>query len=629
MSDRSADSSAILVVDDNPNNVGVLFDLLDTAGFEVRVARDGLSCLDKVAFAAPDLILLDVLMPGIDGFETCARLKAEARWADIPVIFMTALTDTNHKLRGLRLGAVDYITKPFVREEVLARVQLHLQRDRLARQLQAEVSERAAAQAALQRFNQDLEARVAARTQELQATLDALQTAQAQLLAQQHQLQHDAYHDTLTGLPNRAWLYDRLQQVLAAAERDRLTYAVLFVDLDRFKVINDSLGHLWGDKLLLTVAQRLRDCLPTNAGIARFGGDEFVVLLEGTDDLARIAAIAEELLTAVQVPIALSSYQLRISTSIGITLSSHGYQEPEAILRDADIALYAAKQAGRNGYRYLTPGLRQAARSRLALEQALHRALERQEFCLYYQPIVSLDERRLCGFEALIRWLHPERGFVSPDEFIPVAEETGLIRPLGWWVLETAIAQQAAWQAQFPEQSLLPLNVNLAPAQLTADFAERLAALLATAGVAPAALKLEITEGCLLEASPPVLDCFSCLQTLGVDLCLDDFGTGYSALSRLHEFPIAALKIDKSFVDRLAADAASVRTVQAIVALAGSLNLQVVAEGIETELQCERLQALGCRFGQGYLFARPLPAAAASQVLAEPVPLSRCGCPAE
>ncbi|HSF74305.1 MAG TPA: diguanylate cyclase, partial [Microcoleus sp.] len=466
--------NVILIVDDNPNNLKLLFDFLKESGFKVLVAKDGESAIEKLQEISPNIILLDVMMPGIDGFETCYRLKASVATKDIPVIFMTALTDRVDKVKGLSMGAVDYITKPFQQEEVLARVQLHLRLRNLTKTLEEqnvllkqEIEARKEAEAALQKLTSELEERVASQTAELRQACNELQQAQVQLLEREEKLGHDAFHDALTELPNRAWFMNRLQQAIDLSYRhEDYLYAVLFIDLDRFKVVNDSLGHLVGDQLLKTIARQLQVCLRHTDAVARFGGDEFVILLEDIKDIDEPNRVAERIQNQLRQPFNLNDYEVFTDISIGIIVSTMGYDRPEDVLRDADIAMYYAKAQGRGRYETFDPAMQTVAMTRLQLENDLRRAMALQEFCVHYQPIVSLSTGQLSGFEALVRWHHPSGIIYPPAEFIPVAEETGLINELGWFVLQEACHQISIWQQQFPQTPPLAINVNLSPVQL-------------------------------------------------------------------------------------------------------------------------------------------------------------------
>ncbi|MEG5163383.1 EAL domain-containing protein [Microcoleus sp. AT3-A2] len=616
--------NVILIVDDNPNNLKLLFDFLKESGFKVLVAKDGESAIDKLQQVLPDIILLDVMMPGIDGFETCYRLKASVATKDIPVIFMTALTDRVDKVKGLSLGAVDYITKPFQQEEVLARVQIHLRLRNLTKTLEEqnvllkeEIEARKEAEAALQKLTSELEERVASQTAELRQACNELEQAQVQLLEREEKLGHDAFHDALTELPNRAWFMNRLQQAIDLSyKREDYLYAVLFIDLDRFKVVNDSLGHLVGDQLLKSIARQLQVCLRHTDAVARFGGDEFVILLEDIKDIDEPNRVAERIQNQLRQPFNLNNYEVFTDISIGIIVSTMGYDRPEDVLRDADIAMYYAKAQGRGRYEIFDPAMQTVAMTRLQLENDLRRAIALQEFCVHYQPIVSLSTGQLSGFEALVRWHHPSGILYPPAEFIPVAEETGLINELGWWVLQEACHQISIWQQQFPQTPPLAINVNLSPVQLKqVNLVNRIEEILQQTGFPSYCLKLEITESCILETVSREEKMLKQLKALGILLCIDDFGTGYSSLSRLHEFPIDTLKIDRSFVSRIGLDNSGVEIIQTIVTLARSRGMDIVAEGIETPTQLQKLRELGCELGQGYLFSRPVDSEKATELL--------------
>ena len=394
-------------------------------------------------------------------------------------------------------------------------------------------------------------------------------------------------------------------------------YAVLFIDLDGFKVVNDSLGHLMGDELLKIVAKRLQNCLRTGDTVARLGGDEFAILLEEIKDYADATYVAERIKNQLQQPFQLNDYEVFSSASIGITYSvSSAYKRPEELLRDADAAMYHAKASGKGSYSVFDPKMQIGALARLQLQNDLRRAIKQEEFLVYYQPIFSLSTGYLCGFEALIRWKHPSRGWVSPVEFIPVAEETGLINEIGWWVLQEACCQLRLWQQQFPEANDLMMNVNLSAHQLQQlSLVEQIDKILQQTGLKGNFLKLEITESSFLQKFSSEVSIVNQLKALGIGLCIDDFGTGYSSLSRLHEFPIDTLKIDRSFVRRLDTDCGHAEIVQTIVTLAHSLDMNVVAEGVETQVQLEKLHELQCELMQGYLLSKPVDSEMASKFI--------------
>ena len=428
-------------------------------------------------------------------------------------------------------------------------------------------------------------------------------------------LLHDALHDRLTGLSNRALFMDRLEQKFAHLERrpDSL-FAVLFLDFDRFKNINDSLGHLAGDQLLKKISGRLQECLRPGDTVSRFGGDEFAILLENVTELSDATIVAERVQRAMSSPFQLGSQQVFSSASIGIALGHSDYERAEDLLRDADMAMYRAKARGKARHEVFDAEMHTRAVALLQLETDLRWAIERDEFRLHYQPIVRLSDGAITGFEALIRWQHPQRGLVAPGEFIPIAEETGWIVPIGQWVLEEACAQLARWQAE--TDKTLSMSVNLSGKQFSQpDLIELVETIIKQSGIAPGSLNLEITESAIMEDAQIVTNRLLQLRQLGVQLGLDDFGTGYSSLSYLHRFPLDTLKIDRSFVARLLEDGENREIVRTIVTLGKNLGMDVVAEGVEEARQLEDLCGLDCQYGQGYLFARPLPADEAIQVL--------------
>ena len=424
----------------------------------------------------------------------------------------------------------------------------------------------------------------------------------------QSKLEHDALHDALTGLPNRSLLMERLDLALERCHRHQdFHFAVLFLDLDRFKVINDSLGHQVGDVLLIAFAQKLKALIRNLDVAARLSGDEFILLLEGIDSVQDAVHIAERILLELQTPFEIAGREIFINTSIGIATSTPQYRHGADLLRDADIAMYRAKANGKACYAIFDPAMHLKVLQEMHLENALRRALEHQQFVLYYQPILSLKTGRLKGFEVLIRWLHPQQGIILPSKFISLAEETGIIVPLGQWILATACQQLKAWQHQFPVAASLSISVNLSARQFQEErLLEQLDMALANSQLQPSSLLLEITESILIEDVESVLDFLRVLQQRGIRLSIDDFGTGYSSLSYLHQFPFSYLKIDRVFIAPIGNGENNHGIVKSIVALSDSLGLDVIAEGIETPAQLAAMQQLGCEYGQGFLFDRPL-----------------------
>ncbi len=470
-----------------------------------------------------------------------------------------------------------------------------------------DVSARREAQLALMQAHEELENRVAERTAELAEANLRLQEEVAERQQAEERVMHLANHDALTGLPNRRLLIDRLGQALALAHRENHQVAVLFMDLDRFKTINDSLGHMTGDALLQNVARRLSETLREGDTVSRLGGDEFVVVLPSLDQPKAAEKVALKLVDALAPPIHLGGQELRVSASIGISLFPEDGRDTETLLRNADSAMYHAKDMGRNNYQFFMEQMNVAAAERLRLENDLHRALERQEFELHFQPRVSVANGLACGIEALIRWRHPERGLVLPGHFIPVAEDTGLIVPIGEWVINEACRQGTAWCAAGLPQ--IPVAVNLSPRQFRqSNLVDTVARAIERHGWPCKLLELEITEGVLMQQTSETLKTLEALNRLGVGLAIDDFGTGYSSLSYLKRFPVDFLKIDQSFVRDIAVDPDDATIVTAIIGLAHSLGLTVVAEGVENASQLDFIREAGCDEAQGYHIGRPMPA---------------------
>jgi diguanylate cyclase (GGDEF)-like protein/PAS domain S-box-containing protein len=433
----------------------------------------------------------------------------------------------------------------------------------------------------------------------------------------EEQLLHDAFHDVLTGLPNRALFMDRLGQVAERAKRHSdFQFAVLFLDLDRFKTVNDSLGHGAGDRLLVEAGRRLESCVRAGDTVARLGGDEFTILLEGVDESGDVLRMVDRVQSRLAAHFDLSGHEVFTSASVGIALSALGFASAEEILRAANTAMHRAKAHGRARHQVFDEAMHSQAVSLLRLETDLRRAVAREEYVLHYQPIVSLSTLHLAGFEALVRWRHPERGLVHPNEFIPAAEETGGISRIDRWVLREACQQARIWHDRFRRRTPLTISVNLsAKSFLQADLAEYVEHVLDETGVSAESLKLEITESVLLHETESVRALLFRLRDIGVGLHLDDFGTGYSSLSYLRRFPISALKVDRSFVGGIGPDGEHTEIARAIVTLAHSLRMEAVAEGIESEYQLAQLRGIGCEHGQGYIFSEPVGAEEAAALL--------------
>ena len=584
----------ILIVDDVSDNLRLLSTTLSHQGYKIRCAKNGSMALMGAKNDLPHLILLDINMPGLNGYQVCEQLKADQATKEIPVIFLSAQDDVQDKVKAFKTGGVDFISKPFQVEEVLARV-----RNQLAIQ---------AAKDQVEALNERLERRVQERTSEVESANRVLKEEILQRHQLEQRLRHDALHDSLTGLPNRSLLMQEIEKCLDnVIDCPESQFAVLFIDLDRFKIINDSLGHLAGDELLIACAQRLQNCINESTTIARLGGDEFTILLEKIDHVNDAVAVAEDILQEFAAPFNLGTRNLMITVSIGIVVGNSEYRQEIDLLRDADTALYRAKELGKARYEIFNQQMYLDAMRRLELENELREAIANQELVLHYQPIVSLNNLELTGFEALVRWQHPTQGIISPGEFISLAEETGLIIPLGKWVMYQACKQLKTWRDRLPSAKSLTMSINVAGEQLhDPDFLKIIDRIIAQTQVESKHLKLEITESMLIEDTEQLIDVLQQIKNRQIQLSIDDFGTGYSSLSYLPQFPIDILKIDRSFVNAMNTEQQNLEIVKTIISLAQVLNMQIIAEGIETDVQSSTLESLQVEFGQGFLFSKPL-----------------------
>ena len=672
----------LLVVDDEEANRDLLSRRLNRAGYSVEIAADGEQALQMIADREIELVLLDIMMPGMSGLELLKLLRATYSPTALPVIMVSALNESERVVEALNLGANDYITRPIDFPVATARINSHLARKWTEEALR-ESEERyalAARGANDGLWDWDLKANriyYSPRWKEMlgysehdigdnpdewltrihdedwkrvnsELTSHWSQQNQGEYISE-HRILHkngsyrwvlsrgivlhakngDATrmagsltditdskaYDVLTGLPNRVLFTERLiRSIEQTRSKPSNLFAVLFVDLDRFKVVNDSLGHLVGDQLLVGVTKRLGLSVRVEKLgrgediIARLGGDEFAILLTNLDRQADAVTIADRIQQDIHDPFSLEGREVYTTASIGIAISDAHYRTPEEILRDADTAMYRAKALGGARCVVFDAVMRANAIDRLDLENDLRKALERNELAVYYQPKMNLATEKIIGFEALIRWQHPTRGLVLPGKFIPLAEETGLIVPIGLWILREACLTLKKWHTQVSTDPPVEGSVNVSVKQFQqAGFVEDVARILEETELNPSTLQLEITESVLMDDAGFATSILYRLKALGIGLKIDDFGTGYSCLNYLHQLPFDSLKIDRSFVVNMTKDKSSADVVHTILTLARNLTLQVIAEGIETEEQLEHLKSLGCIYGQGFYFSEPLP----------------------
>ncbi len=674
----------ILVADDERLNRAILSRLLLARGYEVVEASSGEESLQILEKESIDLLLLDITMPGIDGFEVLRQIRLTKTEVELPVLMVTADTEREQIVRAFNSGANDYITKPIDAELAIARIdiQLRLQRAQAALKASEErfaLSARGTNDGLWDWQINDNTIYFSPRWKEmvgLEETEDIssvsdwfklvhLEDNKRVLLELQAHLKGDTTHfetqmrvrhtdgdfrwmlcrgaairdengtatriagsltditegkvaDALTGLPNRILFHDRLANVVASSG-NKADFAVLFLDLDDFKLVNDSLGHDVGDQLLVAVARRLEGCVQSSdAFVARMGGDEFTILLNDVD-YNKVEQISQTIIDSFKSPFAIGNgREVFTSVSLGISRPQPNCDigNVDDLLREADTAMYHAKAQGRSKFCAYEPAMKRKMNARLDIENDLRGASERGEIFLNYQPIVDIETGRLLSFEALARWKHPQRGVVSPADFIPIAEETGMIIPIGKAILELACQQTVAWRSEFPALADARVSVNVSSKQFAdSGLIDDIARVLDQTQLPPSALTVEVTESTMMENAAETAQRLEQLRAQGIRISIDDFGTGYSSLASLHQLPLDVLKIDQSFVNNMLRTTSNLAIVRAILSLAGSVNLDVVAEGIETEKQRRELMAMGCPFGQGYLFSQPLDADQIREVL--------------
>ncbi|MCK1511203.1 EAL domain-containing protein [Bradyrhizobium sp. 190] len=593
----------LLIVDDISDNRAILSRRFERRGFTVTEAESGLAAIELIERETFDLVLLDVMMPGIDGIETLKRIRDRKSASALPVIMVTAKSESTNIVDALECGANDYVTKPVDFSVAMARVNTQISRRRAEQQVEH-------ANEQLRRTNEALEARVEERTKRLADANQRLKEEISDREELQARSQYLAYHDSLTGLGNRLLFKEQLEQALTDETVTLHPLAVLFVDLDGFKAVNDTGGHSVGDLLLKSLSAKLRDLLPPTDRIARLGGDEFAILqISGVQPSASIA-LAERIIGVAAHPQTIEGNDVTVGASVGIAIVHPGEMNAETVLKCADLAMYSAKSGGRGTFRMFDPKMDAAVQTRRSLERDMRNALAQGDFSLFYQPLVNLQTKKVTAFEALMRWHHPERGSVAPSDFIPVAEEMGLILPLGEWALRQACMEAVHW----PDE--INLSVNLSPLQFAkGNLVSTVMSALASSGLPANRLELEITESVLLEKSERNIGILNHLRSLGVRISMDDFGTGYSSIGYLRSFPFDKIKIDQSFVRDVLVDEGSLAIVRAIAGLGVSFGMTTTAEGVETEEQMRCLNREGCIEVQGYLLSKPVPPAEVAGLL--------------
>ncbi len=676
----------VLIVDDDITVRLLERRCLEKAGFIVEEAHDGEMALSAFEHIHPDIVLLDVKMPGMDGFEVCEEIRKLPEGNLIPILMVTGLEDMESINRAYEAGATDFITKSVNWEVLSHHVRYMLRASRAFTQLgMSEAKNRALLNAIpdlMLRISKEGTILECKESKEIELFMDpqeftckklderlpgdvaskamhfveqVLQTGDTQFFEYQieknnttyyyearivvsgedevlaifrditarkrseQQIIQLAYYDSLTGLPNRLLFKNRLEQSTAGAQRYGTKVAIMFLDLDQFKHINDTLGHTMGDMLLKSVADRLLKCVrkvdcvaritdeEISETVARIGGDEFTILLMNIRNVQDVSKIAQRILREISKPYVLGTHEVYVTASIGITIYPIDSGDIDDLLKYADTAMYQAKDKGRNNYQFYTESMNAATVERFIIENQLRKALSRNEFQVYYQPQVNITNGDIVGTEALVRWMHPDRGLLFPETFIPLAEETSLIVPIGEWILQAACLQNLALQATGSVS--LSMAVNISSIQLRQkNFVETVIRTIHDVGLNPCCLQLELTESIIMENIETNINTLHELRDYGLRLSIDDFGTGYSSLSYLKRLPVNTLKIDRSFVKDIERDPDSTAIVKAIIALAHNLNLQVTAEGVETEQQLAFLQKYRCDYIQGYLFCKPLPA---------------------
>ncbi|MCP3874753.1 MAG: EAL domain-containing protein [Desulfobacteraceae bacterium] len=705
------DKRKILIVDDVPSNITVLTEILMT-DYSIVCATNGKGAIKLAKSAKPNLILLDIMMPEMNGYEVCQQLKSSDQTKDILIIFLTAKNEEEDMVKGLELGAVDYISKPFSAVVLKHKLRIHIELKRHRENLEETIRKRTIE---ISKSHQELHQQMTERIQiqkklikqrayflhlfenspqaimiiesdgkvvevnkgfeeifgfnenEVKGKYDKNLIVSKEFVEENEQflqnimsgkivstetlrlhkngsripvallgypaivkgqvkglfflykdiserkkfeerILYQAFHDSLTDIPNRSLLMERIKRSLERAKRKKdYQFAVVMIDLDNFKSINDSMGHQAGDQFLIQLSKKLKKCMRATDTVARMGGDEFAVLIEDFNTPKQVIQIVKRIVNASKTSFFSKGTEIKTSSSIGIVINARNYNTAEGILRDADIAMYRVKETGKSNYKIFKKRMHQKTMEALQLQNDLEHAINNNEFCLHYQPIVSLSNEEIVGFEALVRWQSPAKGIVYPDQFIPIAEETSLILPMGRFIINEAISQLKYWHRHIPGTQNLTMNVNISINQfMDESFTSFVINTLREYDLNPDNLNLEITENLLLKKTDYILSTLSTLREFGISVVMDDFGTGYSSLSYIQDFKIDSIKIDRSFIMGIDSDGGSAEIVETILSLCKNLCLGVVAEGVENKAQIDILQSINCEKAQGYYFSKPL-----------------------
>jgi len=605
----SGKTLTVLVVDDSKVVRSAIREILEIGNLQVTEACDGKQALESVAKQCPDLILLDIVMPEMDGVSVLQVLRKTYSKIQLPIILVTAQDSAREMVQALDLGANDYVAKPHDFDVLWARITNQLMQKQAAEFLCS--------------AQHSLEKQIKQRTAELNSiNLKLEKEMQVRLLAEER-LKKQASYDALTGLPNRSLAADRLMQTLVKAKRHSLKPCVAFLDLDNFKYINDTFGHAAGDDLLKQAAKRLSECARGSDTVARLGGDEFLLILEEDGKANQyppemgIRHVAERLINSFSKPFVIEGQKLNITPSIGFAIYPKDGEDNNQLMRHADAAMYRSKNDGKNTYCFYSPEMTVQAKLRMNVESQLHHALERNELYIQYQPIVNSKSGEIVKAEALLRWHCQELGMITPDYFIPLAEETGMIVQIGQWVINQSCKQVKSWRNSGWKNMRVTINVSARQFQSDSSLAETVSGALDSHNLASDAIQIELTEGVMLEESSASAKTMKQIEKMGVKLLIDDFGTGYASLSYLQRYNFDSLKIDRSYIDNVLHDEQAAKLVKAVIAMANSLGLSVVSEGVESKEQLDFLLAAKCEFMQGYYFSKPVSANKFSVLLAK------------